>query len=333
MVKKIITVVLSVLVGVFFMWLATRGLDFKEIQNYFANANYFWVALAAVFGLLAYWFRAVRWNIMFEPMGYRSSVSNSFWSISFGYLMNLTIPRSGELARATALYKVEKIPVENSFGTIVLERIIDLLCMMLFLILTFVLKSDAIQAFWQQAQSGSQNSSSSSLGYGIAGIGLLGAILFFSLRKKLEKNVFFAKIYKIVDGLLDGLLSIFKLKKPGVFIFHSLMIWVCYYLAAYLVCFALPETAHFSIADGFFLIVVGTFGMMVPASGGIGAFHFALKIGVGALFLSMGKSFEEGAQVGLAYAFISHTMQLVIMLVMGLISIPMLAKAKKNKTT
>lgn len=313
------------------MWLATRGLDFKEIQNYFANANYFWVVLAAVFGLLAYWFRAVRWNIMFEPMGYRSSVSNSFWSISFGYLMNLTIPRSGELARATALYKVEKIPVENSFGTIVLERIIDLLCMMLFLILTFVLKSDAIQAFWQQAQSGSQNGTSSSLGYGIAGIGLLGAILFFSLRKKLEKNAFFAKIYKIVDGLLDGLLSIFKLRKPGVFIFHSLMIWVCYYLAAYLVCFALPETAHFSIADGFFLIVVGTFGMMVPASGGIGAFHFALKIGVGALFLSMGKSFEEGAQVGLAYAFISHTMQLVIMLVMGLISIPMLAKAKKEE--
>lgn len=331
MVKKIITVVLSVLVGVFFMWLATRGLDFKEIQNYFANANYFWVALAAVFGLLAYWFRAVRWNIMFEPMGYRSSVSNSFWSISFGYLMNLTIPRSGELARATALYKVEKIPVENSFGTIVLERIIDLLCMMLFLILTFALKSDAIQAFWQQAQSGSQNGTSSSLGYGIAGIGLLGAILFFSLRKKLEKNAFFAKIYKIVDGLLDGLLSIFKLRKPGVFIFHSLMIWVCYYLAAYLVCFALPETAHFSIADGFFLIVVGTFGMMIPASGGIGAFHFALKIGVGALFLSMGKSFEEGAQVGLAYAFISHTMQLVIMLVMGLISIPMLAKAKKEE--
>lgn len=331
MVKKIITVVLSVLVGVFFMWLATRGLDFKEIQNYFANANYFWVALAAVFGLLAYWFRAVRWNIMFEPMGYRSSVSNSFWSISFGYLMNLTIPRSGELARATALYKVEKIPVENSFGTIVLERIIDLLCMMLFLVLTFALKSDAIQAFWQQAQSGSQNGTSSLLGYGIAGIGLLGAILFFSLRKKLEKNSFFAKIYKIVDGLLDGLLSIFKLRKPGVFIFHSLMIWVCYYLAAYLVCFALPETAHFSIADGFFLIVVGTFGMMVPASGGIGAFHFALKIGVGALFLSMGKSFEEGAQVGLAYAFISHTMQLVIMLVMGLISIPMLAKAKKEE--
>ena len=108
------------------------------------------------------------------------------------------------------------------------------------------------------------------------------------------------------------------------------MIWLCYYLAAYLVCFALPETSDFTIADGFFIIVVGTLGMMVPASGGIGAFHFALKIGIAALFLSMGKSATEGAEVGLSYAFISHTMQLVIMLVMGLISIPMLARGRNQ---
>ena len=93
-------------------------------------------------------------------------------------------------------------------------------------------------------------------------------------------------------------------------------------------CFALPETAHFTIADGFFVIVVGTLGMMVPASGGIGAYHFALKLGIGALFLSFGKSFEEGAAIGLSYAFISHTMQLVIMALMGFVSIPILAKER-----
>ena len=110
----------------------------------------------------------------------------------------------------------------------------------------------------------------------------------------------------------------------------SIAIWVCYYLAAYLVCFALPETSNFTIADGFFIIVVGTLGMMVPASGGIGAFHFALKLGIMALFLSMGKNPEEGGEVGLSYAFISHTMQMVIMIVMGIISIPMLAKARNE---
>ena len=123
--------------------------------------------------------------------------------------------------------------------------------------------------------------------------------------------------------------SIFKLKQKLKFIVLSLAIWICYYFAAYLVCFALPETSGFTFADGFFIIVVGTLGMMVPASGGIGAFHFAMKIGISALFISMGRNAEEGAEVGLSYAFLSHTMQMVIMLVMGSLSIPMLAKARK----
>jgi len=114
------------------------------------------------------------------------------------------------------------------------------------------------------------------------------------------------------------------------FILQTIGIWVCYYFAAYLVCFSLPETADFSFADGFFIIVVGTLGMIVPASGGIGAFHFALKMGIAALFLSMGKSAEEGAEVGLSYAFLSHGMQMMIMLVMGIISIPILAAKRKK---
>lgn len=326
--KTFLTIAVSLAVAVFFMWLAFRGLDFEKIKGYFAKANYFWVVAAAVFGILAYWFRAVRWNLLLEPLGYRISNSNSMWTISFGYLMNLTIPRSGELARSTALYGVEKVPVDKSFGTIILERVVDLICMIGFLGLTLIFKYNAIAEFYRFAteqKAGAEKSSSNWI-WLILGAGLLGAVLFFALRKTLEKLPFFSNIYKIFDGLLQGVLSIFRLKNPVKFILYSIAIWVCYYLAAYLVCFALPETANFTVADGFFIIVVGTLGMMVPASGGIGAFHFALKIGIGALFLSMGKSFDEGAEVGLAYAFISHTMQLVIMVVMGFISIPILAR-------
>ena len=330
--KALLTIVISLAVAVFFMWLAFRGLDFDKIKGYFAKANYFWVAAAAVFGILAYWFRAVRWNLLLEPLGHRISNSNSMWTISFGYLMNLTIPRSGELARSTALYGVEKVPVNKSFGTIILERVVDLVCMIGFLGLTLAFKYDAIAAFYRFAteqKEGGEKSSSLWL-WIILGMGVIGIILFFVLRKTLKKIPVFEKIYTIFDGLLQGILSIFKLKNPLKFIIYSVAIWICYYLAAYLVCFALPETSDFTLADGFFIIVVGTLGMMVPASGGIGAFHFALKLGIGALFLSMGKSYEEGAEVGLAYAFISHTMQLVIMVVMGFISIPILAKARNN---
>lgn len=329
--KIAITVVISLAFAGVFMWLAFRGLEFGKIKTYFQKANYLWVAASAFFGILAYWFRAVRWNFLLEPLGYKISNSNALWTISFGYLMNLTIPRSGEVARATALYGVENVPVEKSFGTIVLERVVDLVCMVGFLALTLIFKYDAIAAFYKYASTGKK--ASNGLPWWIYLIlfgGILGAVLFFVLRKTLEQNFIFKKIYKLWDGLFQGLLSIFRLKSPFKFILLSLAIWVCYYLGAYLICFALPETSNFTLADGFFIIVVGTLGMMIPASGGIGAFHYALKLGIGALFLTFGKTFSEGEEVGLAYAFISHTMQLVIMAVMGLISIPLLT-AERNR--
>ena len=331
--KTFLTIAISLGIAALFMWFALKGMEFKKIAGYFAKANYFWVFVAAVFGLLAYWFRAVRWNLLLEPMGYKISNSNALWTISFGYLMNLTIPRSGELARSTALYGVENVPVEKSFGTIILERVVDLICMMGFLGLTLIFKYDAILSFYQYVtaeKSKTIEPASNAKWFVIVGISALLGILFFALRKKLKQFPIYQKVINFAKGILHGLTSIFKLKKKGKFILLSLAIWVSYYLAAYLVCFALPETSNFTIADGFFIIVVGTLGMMVPASGGIGAFHLALKFGIMALFLSMGKNPEEGGEVGLSYAFISHTMQLVIMIVMGIISIPMLAKARNS---
>jgi uncharacterized protein (TIRG00374 family) len=333
--KTFLTIAISLGIAALFMWFALKGMEFKKIAGYFAKANYFWVFVAAVFGLLAYWFRAVRWNLLLEPMGYKISNSNALWTISFGYLMNLTIPRSGELARSTALYGVENVPVEKSFGTIILERVVDLICMMGFLGLTLIFKYDAILSFYQYVtaeKSKTIEPASNAKWFVIVGISALLGILFFALRKKLQQFPIYQKVINFAKGILHGLTSIFKLKQKGKFILLSLAIWVSYYLAAYLVCFALPVTSNFTIADGFFIIVVGTLGMMVPASGGIGAFHLALKFGIMALFLSMGKNPEEGGEVGLSYAFISHTMQLVIMIVMGIISIPMLAK-ERNKIT
>ena len=327
--KTTITIAISLAIAAFFMWFALKGMEFKKIAGYFADANYFWVFAGSIFGILAYWFRAIRWNLLLEPMGYKISNSNAFWTISFGYLMNLTIPRSGELARSTALFGVEKVPVEKSFGTIILERVVDLFCMAGFLGLTLLFKYEAIVSFYEEADL-TFNPTKILVGLGIVTAGIF---CFFYFKNYFKKFPLLDKIIGFVEGIFQGLLSIFKLKQKGKFILLSLAIWICYYFAAYLVCFALPETSNFTFADGFFIIVVGTLGMMVPASGGIGAFHAALKLGIGALFLSFGKTFEEGAEVGLAYAFISHTMQLVIMIILGIISIPILAKARAKLTT
>lgn len=323
-VKTIITIVISLAFAGFFLWLALRGLDFKTIQKSLAKANYLWVLLASVFGLLAYGFRAIRWNLMLEPLGYRISNSNALWSISFGYLMNLTIPRSGEVARATALYGVEKVPVDKSFGTIILERVVDLICMLGFLGLTLLFKYEAILSFYKNSGI-NMNPNKIMLALSIL---IVGTVLFFVFKNKLSGIPFLGKVVGFIDGIFQGLTSIFKLKEKGKFILYTLGIWICYYLAAYLVCFALPETSAFTFADGFFIIVVGTLGMIIPASGGIGAYNLAMKYGFMALFISVGKSADFGGEMGLTYSFISLPLQIVIMLVMGLISIPMLAKAR-----
>jgi len=323
--KNAVTVLVSIFIAGLFLWLALKGLDLEKIKSSLRKANYFWVAFAAVFGVLAYWFRAIRWNLLLEPMGHRISSSNSLWSISFGYLMNLTIPRSGEVARSTALYGVEKVPVDKSFGTIILERVIDLVCMMVFLGLTLIFKFEAIKSFYDN----SGFKPNPVVIIAILAVGTVGIILFFQFKEKFRRFSIISKIIDFIDGIFEGLKSVLSLKHKTKFIVYTIAIWICYFFASYLVCFSLPETSDFTLADGCFILVIGTLGMIIPASGGIGAFNLAMKFGFMALFISMGKDATEGGELGLAYSFITLPLQIVIMLTMGLISIPMLAKNRK----
>lgn len=330
--KNLITVLVSIAIAGLFLWLALRGLDFDKIKGSLQKANYLWVAFAAVFGVSAYWFRAIRWNLLLEPMGHKISNTNSLWSLSFGYLMNLTIPRSGEVARSTALYGVEKVPVDKSFGTIILERVVDLVCMGIFALLTLIFKYDALLAFYKAAtQQKNQTTpkSDSNITYIILGCVVFIVILLLVFRKSLQKLSIYNKVIDFGKGIIEGLKSILTLEQKGKFILYTAGIWICYFFASYLVCFALPETSNFTPADGCFILVVGTLGMIIPASGGIGAFNLAMKFGFTALFISMGKDAVEGGELGLAYSFITLPLQILIMLVMGLISIPMLAKNRK----
>lgn len=330
-IKTFLTIAISLLTAFFFMWLAVRNLDTENIKKAFLQADYWWILASFIVGVLAYWIRAVRWKILLKPMGYQISTNHSFWSLSFGYLINLTIPRSGEVARATALYGVEKVPVDKSFGTIILERIVDLLFMLFFIALAAIFKIDALKAFYvyiTKSRSGSDNSPS--LFWPILLIVMVSLlILFLVFKKRLKRTTFWHKVVGFGKGIVLGLKSFGQLKNKTGFVVYSFLLWFCYFLAAYLVCFALPQTSDFTVTDGIFVLVAGTLGMLIPASGGFGSFHLAMKLGFMGLFLAADKSPDVGADIGLSYAFLSHTLQIFIMLLMGLISIPVLAKARR----
>lgn len=335
-IKNFLTIIISLLIAGTLMYLVSRSLGGGFIQKTVSvvkRANYLWVGAAAIFGIGAYWIRAIRWNLLLEPMNYKISSSNALWSLSFGYFLNLGIPRMGEIGRATALQTVEDVPFANSFGTIVTERIIDFCFMIFFLILALIFNYTSLLSFFDLLGNDNQPNAEKNytFHYVAVAICIFLLIIFLLFRKKILKLSITKKIVNLLKGIVAGLISVFRLKQRGKFILLSFGIWICYFFAAYIVVFALPETSFISIKTGFYLLAIGTLGMLVPASGGIGAYHGAMMIGFSALFLSMGKSTETGKEVGYSYALLSHSLQLTIMIVMGLISIFMLAKNKKRK--
>ena len=341
--KTTIIILVSLVIAVFFMWIALRGIDFNRVKYSLERVNYFWILISVFLGILAYIFRAVRWNLLLEPMGYCISNNNAFWTIAFGYMMNLTIPRSGEIARATVLYRVEKIPVEKSFATIVIERVIDLCFMLFFLFLAFIFNGEILKLFFDRLtnyQSDEQKSYSMVdeffLSLGIEnldsaysglkiGVLLIGILVFFASVIKFK-----AKIISVIKGIIEGLLSVFKIKSRLQFLGYSVGIWLCYFFSAYVLCFSLKGTEIFGVRDVFLIITAGTLGMMVPTSGGAGSFHIAVKLAIAGIYMSFGKEQELGNEVGFIYALISHTSQMCSMVLLGLVSIPFLVKNKKD---
>src|SRR5690606_16023023 len=143
--------------------------------------NYFWFILSMVLSILSYWLRAARWKLLLGPIGHEIQTKSAFWAISLGYFANLTIPRSGEIARATSLYKMEKVPADKSIGTIVLERVIDLIFLGLFFILTLLFNADTLISFFSFSNKPEFGK------YGIAvGILILIFFLFLAFRKSLK---------------------------------------------------------------------------------------------------------------------------------------------------
>ncbi|MDR2122756.1 MAG: flippase-like domain-containing protein [Flavobacteriaceae bacterium] len=334
-IKTFFTITLSVFIAGGLMYLVSRSLGGDFIEKTISvtqKADYTWIGISAVLGIIAYWMRAVRWILLLEPMGYKITNSNALWSLSFGYFLNLGIPRMGEIGRATALQTVEGVPFSNSFGTIVTERIIDLFFMILFLTLALTFNHSSLLSFFDLLKENDQPAEEKSffLYYVIVGVFAFIGIMLFAFRKKIAQLSLTKKILALMKGITAGLISVFRLKQRIRFIFLSFGIWTCYFFSSYVVLFALPETSFIPIQTGFYILAVGTLGMIVPASGGIGAFHGAMMIGFSALFLSLGKSAEEGKEIGYSYALLSHGLQMIIMIVMGILSILMLAKNKKK---
>jgi len=313
------------------LYFAFRGIAFESLKEDFRNAKYTWVLLSLVFSLIAFISRSIRWNLLIEPLKYKPKLANTFYALLLGYLANFALPRLGEVTRCASLAKKEKIPVDKLFGTVIVERVIDLFSLILLLIVLVVFRFEKFGNFFSETvftPIGEKISSSLSFSIIIWSSIILTIITFFILaillRKKIAKLKIIRKIYDLALGVIEGLKTVYKMKKRGAFIFHTVFIWANYWAMTWVVVFAIPSTSQLGIIDGLFLLVIGGLGMAAPVQGGIGAYHWIVSRGL--LTVYPGILLEDG----LVFATLSHESQAILIAILGTISFFMLIKKDRK---
>ncbi len=323
---SLLKIVLPLGFGIFLIWLFYDALcaDQKsELFIAFGKANYWWVGLALILSLASHVSRAWRWKYLLHPMGYKISFWNAYHALMIGYIVNLVLPRAGEASRAGILARTEQVPFQKGFGTIIAERAVDLVMLGIIAIITLGLQLDKfaifkakIQTFNSPGQGCGNTAIFSLLGkvvtYGLA-IGFISVLILF-----LFKPNFRSKIRAFVKGILEGILSIFKTKQKGLFLAHTVFIWVMY-IGMFSVCFmALDSTSTLGIDAMLAGFVAGTIGIVL-VQGGIGVYPAFVGL-ILTVYLSP-VDYSGVFPDALALGWIIWTSQTVMMIFLGLISL------------
>lgn len=318
--KSFLKKTIPLALGVFLIWISLSKLtteDIESVKTSFKTANYWWVLLSLMLGVLSHFSRAYRWQFMLEPLGYKPKFLNSAMAVIIAYLVNLGIPRAGELSRAATLAEYEDVPFEKGFGTIVAERVADLIMYALFILLAFfaqyqLIKDELVKKLPENPL------------YTIITLIIIttAAFLFFKWIKK-SKKASIIKLKIFISGILEGVKSILTMKKKWAFIFHTLFIWVMYILMLYVAKFAIPETADISINAVLISFVIGTFSY-AATNGGIGAYPIAIQ---SALLL-----YGVSDIAGLSFGWIMWTSQTLMVLIFGGLSFLFLPIYNRNRT-
>ncbi|MFW5820438.1 MAG: lysylphosphatidylglycerol synthase transmembrane domain-containing protein [Bacteroidota bacterium] len=318
--------------GILLLYFAFKGIDFQSIKEDFRNVEYSWVLFSLVFSILSHISRAMRWNILIEPLGFNPRLKNTFYSLMVGYLANFAFPRIGEITRCAGLGKKENIPVDKLVGTVIVERMIDLMSLVILLGILIIFRFETFGTFFRESvfiplgEKISQTLAFSMFIWIIFGGGIvISIILYIIFREQLSQIKIVSRGKNIIKGIAEGLKSVYMLRKRGKFLFHTAFIWMNYWLMTWVVVFALPATSDLKLIDGLFLLVIGGFGMSAPVQSGIGAYHWIVSRGLVAVYA--GITLEEG----LVFATISHEAQSLLVILLGSLSFILLFRKQKIK--
>ena len=297
-----------------------------ELWGQIKQVNLFWVGLSVFCGVISHLLRALRWNLLLEPMNYKASTVNSFHAIIIGYLVNMALPRVGEITRPAILGKLEKIPFNKLLGTVLIERVVDIFITLFLAGIIFIIQFHLIIDFVQKLLF-NQNIPSIIILLVLITVFVIALYLAYLKRNWFYRIPIIQKFKTFIYGIIDGIKTIYSLRRKGLFIAYSLMIWTMYFLMPFLIFYAFEGTAHLGISAGFTVLLFGTIAMIIPIPGGIGTFEVIVPEALNIYGVS--------SSVADSYTLMTHAIQFLVIFCVGIFStvyvIFKLKKANNNE--
>lgn len=332
--KKAVLTILKYLfflaLGIFLVWWSIHKMgdkNWEECKTAIASAKF--ILFIPVFFILvaSHISRAMRWKILMKPMGYNPSLVNTFFAVMVGYLANLAVPRLGEVLKCTILGKYEKVPADKLVGTILVERAIDVVSLLIVFVIAIATQADIIGEY-AKTTIRKNFLSGSTQGMIIKIIAIIAAVIliYFVLKfifKKYQDIGFVKKVNTLFKGVGAGLSSIKNLDNKTVFILHSIFIWLCYAGGTYLGFFVIPQTAGLPIAATFPVLAFASIGMIITP-GGIGTYQWFIMEVMILYGIDKGHGYANG--------LLQWTAQFFIILIVGFVSLIALPYYNRNKT-
>jgi uncharacterized protein (TIRG00374 family) len=317
--------------GIFLTWLSLKGLNkenIAQIKQSLRNARYWIILPVFVILFLSHYIRAIRWRLLIEPLGYLPSKANTVAAVFIGYMANQAFPRLGEVLKCTVLARYEKIPADKLVGTIILERLIDAITLLIMFGITLAIQpqlySQLLDTFFNQAEKESDEKGGIPLWLiGIIAVIIIGILVILWMYKKKKTINDVIKIFKrIWLSVIQGVGAIKHLKKRKQFILLTIALWVAYISGGYLGFMALQETSHYGIREAFTVLSAGSIGM-IATPGGIGAYAYMIQVTM--------QLYGLDSTIALAFGWILWLAQTTIILIGGLISFVLLPYYNKKK--
>lgn len=314
--------------GIFLVWWSVRSLTTEErgqISASFKDLRYFLIIPVVSILFFSHYIRALRWRLLMTPLGYAPSTTNTFLAVMIGYLANQAVPRLGEVLRCTVLARYEKVPADKLVGTIILERLIDVLSLLLVFVITFAIQPGLYDELISEifSVSGTEEKKVSGKIALIIMVGIFAAVViaWMIIKKKSVADVF-ALAKKIIGRIWEGVSAVQHLRQRKLFLFYTVLIWTCYLFAGYLGFHALQETEIYGIKEAFTVLSAGSVGMVITP-GGIGGYAFLVERCM----------VVYGLQPGVAFAFglILWVVNTGVVLIGGLASFVVLPWYNKKK--